>query len=146
MSEKKIVICDIDGTIANNDHRQHFLEGKKDWDGFFSKLNKDLPIYSVIKKVIELHKQGKKIIFLTGRPEKYVHSTELWLKEHFDFSFEIISRQNNDRRNKISVKMEMFEKNLNKKDVYLVIENDLDLLKMWDGLGMKTLNANLMMK
>ena len=34
MSEKKIVICDIDGTIANNDHRQHFLEGKKDWDGF----------------------------------------------------------------------------------------------------------------
>ena len=65
---------------------------------------------------------------------------------HFDFSFEIISRQNNDRRNKISVKMEMFEKNLNKEDVYLVIENDLDLLKMWDGLGMKTLNANLMMK
>ena len=29
MAEKKIVICDIDGTIANNDHRQHFLEGKK---------------------------------------------------------------------------------------------------------------------
>jgi len=38
MSEKKIVICDIDGTTANNDHRQHFLEGKKDWDGFFSSL------------------------------------------------------------------------------------------------------------
>tara|TARA_Y200000002_G_C22620649_1_gene638014 strand:+ start:1254 stop:1370 length:117 start_codon:yes stop_codon:yes gene_type:complete len=38
MAEKKIVICDIDGTIANNDHRQYFLEGKKDWDGFFSSL------------------------------------------------------------------------------------------------------------
>ena len=35
---KKIVICDIDGTIANNDHRQHYLEGKKDWEGFFSEL------------------------------------------------------------------------------------------------------------
>jgi hypothetical protein len=40
----------------------------------------------------------------------------------------------------------MFEKNLKKEDVYLVIENDLDLIKMWDGLGMKTLNVNLMMK
>ena len=29
-----IILCDIDGTVANNDHRQHFLEGKKDWDGF----------------------------------------------------------------------------------------------------------------
>ena len=26
MLEKKIVICDIDGTIANNDHRQHLLK------------------------------------------------------------------------------------------------------------------------
>ncbi len=28
-SNKKIVICDIDGTVANNDHRQHLLKGFK---------------------------------------------------------------------------------------------------------------------
>jgi 2-hydroxy-3-keto-5-methylthiopentenyl-1-phosphate phosphatase len=52
MSEKKIVICDIDGTIANNDHRQHFLEGKKDWDGFFSSLSEDKPILKLSIKLI----------------------------------------------------------------------------------------------
>ena len=68
--KKNIVICDIDGTIANNDHRQHFLEGKKDWDGFFSDLINDKPIHEIIKKVRHLESQGNKIIFLSGRPEK----------------------------------------------------------------------------
>ena len=40
----KIVLCDIDGTVANNDHRQHYLEGKKDWDGFFSELINDTDV------------------------------------------------------------------------------------------------------
>ena len=35
MKEKRIVICDIDGTIADNSHRQHYLLGKKDWKKFF---------------------------------------------------------------------------------------------------------------
>ena len=49
---KNIILCDIDGTVANNDHRQHFLEGKKDWDGFFSELVNDQPIQIIIDKVI----------------------------------------------------------------------------------------------
>lgn len=146
MAEKKIVICDIDGTIANNDHRQHFLEGKKDWEGFFSELNKDLPIYSVIQKVINLHEQGMRIIFITGRPERYINTTELWLKNYFNFSFEIIARKNNDRRDKLAVKKEMFYKNFKKEDIYLVIENDLELIKMWRDMEMKTMDANLMRK
>ena len=60
---KNIILCDIDGTVANNDHRQHFLEGKKDWDGFFDKLDEDEPIRPIINKVIENNKSGKKIIF-----------------------------------------------------------------------------------
>tara|TARA_B100000795_G_C22636774_1_gene374842 strand:- start:55 stop:219 length:165 start_codon:yes stop_codon:yes gene_type:complete len=50
---KNIILCDIDGTVANNDHRQHFLDGKKDWDGFFDALNKDKPIHSIINKIID---------------------------------------------------------------------------------------------
>jgi hypothetical protein len=53
---KNIILCDIDGTVANNDHRQHFLEGKKDWDGFFDKLDEDEPIRPIINKVIENNK------------------------------------------------------------------------------------------
>ena len=65
-----IILCDIDGTVANNDHRQHFLEGKKDWDGFFSELVNDLPIQIIIDKVIQEQANGKEIVLKPeiGRP------------------------------------------------------------------------------
>jgi len=40
----KTVIFDIDGTLSDNSHRQHFLEQKhKDWEGFFKECEKDKP-------------------------------------------------------------------------------------------------------
>ena len=132
---KKIILCDIDGTIANNDHRQHFLEGKKDWDGFFSELINDEPIFPIINKVIEEHNSGKDIIFLTGRPERYRYSTTLWLKEYFNFELKILMRKNNDQNNKLKVKKEIFEKNFRVNDIDYVIDNDKELLKQWEDMG-----------
>ena len=139
---KKIILCDIDGTIANNDHRQHFLEGKKDWDGFFSKLSDDAPIYSVINLVNEEHQKGNKIVFLTGRPEKYRYSTTLWLKDFFNFEIVLFMRKNNDKNNKLRVKKEIFNNNFKVKEILYCIDNDYELLCQWKDLGIKTLDAN----
>ena len=139
---KKIILCDIDGTIANNDHRQHFLEGKKDWDGFFSELINDEPIFPIINKVIEEHDAGKDIIFLTGRPERYRYSTTLWLKEYFNFELKILMRKNTDRRSKLITKKEIFEQNFNQEHIDCIIDNDKDLLKMWEEMDIATIDAN----
>lgn len=137
MSEKKIVICDIDGTIANNDHRQHFLEGKKDWEGFFSELHKDEPIREIIFKVKDLEAQGNKIFFLTGRPEKYRDATIKWLNIYFSFEFSLLMRRNNDRKNKIEVKKELFKKNFSPSKIKLILENDEELIKLWRSFNLK---------
>ena len=138
----KIVLCDIDGTIANNDHRQHYLKGKKDWDGFFSELINDEPIFPIINKVIEEHNAGKNIIFLTGRPERYRKSTILWLKRYFNFDLEILMRKDTDRRDKLITKKEMFEQNFDKENIELIIDNDKDLLNMWREMNIATIDAN----
>ena len=40
--KKKAVIFDIDGTSANGEHREHYLQhSPKDWKGFFSEMKKD---------------------------------------------------------------------------------------------------------
>lgn len=140
---KNIILCDIDGTVANNDHRQHFLEGKKDWDGFFSELVNDLPIQIIIDKVIQEQGSGKEIVFLTGRPERYRYSTTLWLKNYFNFEFKLLMRKDNDQRNKILIKKEIFEENFINEEIFLVIDNDKDLLKMWKGFGLTTLDVSL---
>ena len=133
---KKIILCDIDGTIANNDHRQHFLEGKKDWEGFFSELINDEPIFPIINKVIEEHEAGKDIIFLTGRPERYRQSTALWLSKYFNFDIKILMRKDADKRSKLITKKEIFDKYIKTKEVDGVFENDKDLLRMWEDMGL----------
>tara|TARA_B100000925_G_C21805523_1_gene386474 strand:- start:115 stop:549 length:435 start_codon:yes stop_codon:yes gene_type:complete len=137
-----IVLCDIDGTIANNSHRQHFLHNQKDWDGFFSELINDEPIFPLIEKILELQLEGKQITFLTGRPERYSYSTNLWLKEYFKFDYEIIMRKDNDKRNKVEVKKELFNLNFTKDDIFCVYDNDYDLLKMWKDIGLVVIDAN----
>ena len=135
---KKIILCDIDGTIANNGHRQHFLEGKKDWDGFFSELINDEPIFPIINKVIEEYKAGKDIIFLTGRPERYRYSTTTWLKEYFSFDIKLLMRKDGDLHNKVIVKKQIFETNFNASEIDYILDNDPDLLAMWNNYGIKT--------
>ena len=93
-----IILCDIDGTVANNDHRQHYLEGKKDWDGFFSELVNDLPIYEIIDQIINEHNNGKEIVFLTGRPDRYRMSTQTWLQKYFDFPLKVVMRPDNNKK------------------------------------------------
>ena len=96
-----IILCDIDGTVADNSHRQHFLEEKKDWDGFFDALDLDEPIYEIINKMNDEHNQGREIIFLTGRPERYRDPTENWLKQYFNFPLRVVTRPNDNKKNKL---------------------------------------------
>ena len=142
----KIVLCDIDGTVANNDHRQHYLEGKKDWDGFFSELINDSPIKHVIKRINQEVLNGNEIIFITGRPERYRYSTNLWLKEIFSFSYDLFMRKNGDKRNKLIIKKEIFQNHLEKMNIILCIDNDEDLLLQWRELGLLTKHPDEIIK
>ena len=137
-SNKNIVICDIDGTVANNDHRQHLLKGFKTWDKFFAHLGEDLPIPEVIEFVINLHNEGRDIVFVTGRPARYEEATRKWLERYFDFEIKLIMRQDKDKRNKVEVKKEIFLENFKSEDIFLVIDNDRDLIKMWQSLSLNT--------
>ena len=132
-----IILCDIDGTVADNSHRQHFLEEKKDWDGFFDALDLDKPIYKIINKMNDEHNQGREIIFLTGRPERYRGPTENWLKQYFNFPLRVVMRPNDNKKNKLLTKKEMFEQNFNIDEIFYVIDNDEDLLNMWKKMGMR---------
>ena len=138
----KIVLCDIDGTVANNDHRQHLLKSYKDWDKFFSKLSQDSPIVPIIEMINARFKDGMEIYFVTGRPERYRTETMSWLKKYFKYNFLLIMRKDNDLRNKLTIKKEMLSSIEKKDKVIEVYENDLDLIEMWEEEGLKTININ----
>ena len=139
--EIKIILCDIDGTIADNSHRQFLLKNNNNWDKFFLEMKNDLPIYPVINKVIDEFRDGKEIIFLTGRPSNYEKETNEWLKKYFTFEYKLVMRRENDRRNKLIVKKELFLNNFSVNEIDYVIDNDSELLHQWKELGLRALDA-----
>ena len=83
------VVFDLDGTLANGDHREHFIttpNRKKDWDAFFAASGGDKPIPHVIETLRALWCHGTDIEIWSGRgegPGGSVRSiTEEWLDEH----------------------------------------------------------------
>lgn len=143
MEEKqKLVLCDIDGTIANNAHRQNLLKEFKDWDKFFSFMKDDEPIHVIIEMVKKKVESNNHLIFLTGRPEKYRKMTENWLSKYFDNEYSLLMRKDGDRRNKIIVKEEIFNENFQKKQIKACFENDPELIELWQKLGLNVIDIN----
>jgi len=82
LSQRKLVICDIDGVIADCSHRLHFIEKKPaDWDGFFEACVNDSPIEPMIRFLQALDDEFD-ILYVTGRPKGVNMHTLLWMARY----------------------------------------------------------------
>ena len=74
-----MVCLDLDGTLTDTEHRQHFLTGdKQDWDSFHAACVDDPPNEQVCAIARGLY-GGRIIEIWTGRPERYRTETLDWL-------------------------------------------------------------------
>ena len=135
--EKGIIICDIDGTIANIDHRLHYVKGeKKDWKGFFSQMHLDTVREDVLKMLWDYQEAGHQIIFVSARPEDYKDSTNEWLRNNvFDrgVSYEgLIMRRSGDKRDDVEVKGDIYHQLFKGKyEIEAVIDDRPKVIRMW---------------
>ena len=107
----KAVIFDIDGTLANCDHRKHHIQKTpKDWDSFFNEMDKDTLNKDIY--LLWLMCRDYRTFIITGRPIKYQKETHRWLDRHgISISpLGVVYREENDRRDDYIVKKEIYEK------------------------------------
>jgi len=81
----KVWVFDIDGTLADNEHRMHHLDnGKKEWDAFFAKQHLDEPFQPVIDVLHALanDRPDDAVIIVTARDERFREDTLEWLNRH----------------------------------------------------------------
>ena len=83
----KIVIFDLDGTLALIDDRRKIStkpNGKMDWDIFFdpNNISLDKPNIPVIKMAQSLTSDGFQIVIFSGRSKGTIHTTKQWLNKH----------------------------------------------------------------
>jgi phosphoglycolate phosphatase-like HAD superfamily hydrolase len=80
------VVFDLDGTLANTDHRAHFLDGtdgKKDWRGFYAACDQDAPHWPIVHTLHALANANHRVEIWSGRSDEVRDKTEAWLREHF---------------------------------------------------------------
>jgi hypothetical protein len=73
-------IFDIDGTLADNGHRQHHLrQSPKDWDAYHALAHLDPPHRHLCALANTLFTPETGVVFCTGRAEAQRHLTECWI-------------------------------------------------------------------
>lgn len=109
---KALYICDIEGTIANLQHRMHHIntpDVPKDWDAFYAACDMDAPIRPVINTIVTLHWGGAEVWFWTGRRIEVMAETVTWLWRHVPIKVEthqLRMRPKGDHRNDNVLKQE----------------------------------------
>lgn len=138
---KNIVVVDCDGTIALDEHREHFLKQEpKDWDSYFKAAEFDEPNYPVIRMVQLLHEAGYRIIIATGRIDDIADKTVEWLNKYGIPFDELIMRQSDDREDDDKLKQSWIDNGLIPKDeIFFVFEDRKRVVKMWRENGITCL-------
>jgi predicted kinase len=109
--DKPIVIVDIDGTLANANHRLHYIQGApRDWASFFREAAKD-PVNEIILRWVEVLSKDHCVVIVSGRAlDQSQDLTVDWLKEKqvpYDYLF---MRAGYDYREDWIVKSEILAK------------------------------------
>jgi len=145
------IIFDIDGTLADIEHRRHFLSGAKPaWGQFYDEMINDPPLRDVclLAELLGDHplvNQGAIRLFLfSGRPETHRKETEEWLlihaRSYFQKAEALLMRGEGDNRADTIVKREMYDSIVAKGyDVRLVVDDRPSVVEMWKALGLTVL-------
>ena len=140
----EVVVFDIDGTLSDRRHRLHYLEGKKNWKGFFKEIVNDPPIKSTVIELDKHLKKGRSILFLTGRPEQYRKETERWLKENTPaVEYQLIMRADKHHEKDLIFKERIYNTELKDLKIYKVYDDNDELLMMWKSKGLITVNCSI---
>ncbi len=136
------ILCDIDGTIADTEHREYLHppcgSSQADYKRFLDKCDMDEPIHGVIRlmETLSLYHQ---IAFVTARGISHWDMTVDWLTKHLPFpNWTLHMRLSGDARHDWQVKFTMYYNQFKNagRHVEIVIDDRKQCVEMWRQLGL----------
>lgn len=133
----KAILCDLDGTLA-------LMNGRDPYDA--STCDQDLPNWPVIQNVLAMHTAGHKVIFMSGREDKYREPTIRFIEKYctkyvgdpsrgyadMPIPYELYMRPTNDQRKDSIVKRELFDTHVAGRYFVTCVYDDRDqVIEMW---------------
>lgn len=140
----KAIIVDVDGTVANCEHRRHHLD-TNNWPGFFGSMADDGIFEHTIEVINAMRHQGYKVLIVTARPDEndYKQVTQDWLAANGIPYDGYYMRQGGDYRKDNIVKQEILGRILDDGFEPVMAFDDRDqVVKMWREMGIPCLQVN----
>lgn len=143
---RRAILVDVDGTVANCEHRLGYVHTKpKNWKAFFEASKNDPPYEDIIWLVKTLRESGCAILMVTARSENEREMTEWWLKHKAGMEGvyeKMYMREANDPRDDSVVKKELLEQIYNDGYVpYMVLDDRDGVVAMWRREGLRCLQV-----
>lgn len=147
---KRAVIFDIDGTLADCEHRRHLVDlknyphdmhqGRTDWKEFFRRA-KDDPVVEPVKRLLDQLKPLNHIVLCTGRGEEQRQDTRGWLQSRGISYSGLFMRPLGDYRADHVVKRELLGIIRAIYTPWLVVDDRQSVVDMWREEGLVCLQC-----
>lgn len=146
---KRIIICDIDVTIAEIGDRANIINNSdrimtaEEYDEFNRRSAEEPCIENIANIIRNLKDSETKIYLITAREEKWARITNEWIKLNDIPCDGLYMRENEDKSSDADVKMKIVKDHINVKKVWFVLEDRPDVVQMYrDDLGLTCLQVN----
>jgi hypothetical protein len=134
-----MIVFDLDGTLALDAHRVHYLQGDvKYWDEYFNACLHDEPNRPIVQTLKLFARAGEEVAIWTGRSAKVQDLTLQWLDENNirDLLTELRMRDTDDRTHDDELKRQwLYASRSLGRDVTLVFEDRQRVVDMWRSEG-----------
>ncbi|MEV6655139.1 hypothetical protein [Streptomyces sp. NPDC051219] len=141
-TKRPLAVFDLDGTLADTAHRQHFLERRpRDWTGFFGAAMADPPLATGVRMAVESAEECE-VTYLTGRPERCRRDTLAWLAAHGLPEGRVWMRRNDDRRPARRTKLEVLRRVARGRDVRMLVDDDELVCEAAERAGFQVVRAD----
>lgn len=143
----KIIVCDLDGTLCNIDHRLHYVKQENpDWDSFFDACVDDTPNQWCVSIIEAMYAKGYGIVFVSGRSDKVAVKTRKWLIEkvgilNIAYDYELFMRPDGDHQPDDKLKEQIYEQHLKDRDTLFVLDDRKKVVDMWRSKGLTVLQC-----
>lgn len=143
---KDVVIFDIDGTLANGEHRQKYVREKpKNWMRYNDLMHLDT-VHEHVKLMYQyLHRPMYRFI-VSGREDRYRQVTEKWLTDNQIIDWDgLFMRKAGDYRSDDIVKEEIFNTYFGnmKERILCVFDDRPRVIRMWRKIGIPVFDCGL---